>query len=100
MNTNLATVSPIKRLSAWLPLTMSLAALSLVLGHATIFGVVHEADEGTAAHIFQILIAVQLPLIAYFALAWLPRQPRQSLQVLALQAAAVLAAIAAAYWLT
>jgi hypothetical protein len=100
MKTQLVNVSPIKQLSAWLPLTMSLAALSLVLGHAAMFGLVHEADEGTAAHVFQILIAAQLPVIAYFVLKWLPRQPRQSLQVLALQAGAGLAAIAAAYWLT
>ena len=35
---------------------MSFAALAMVLGHAAMFGVVHEADEGTAAHIFQLLI--------------------------------------------
>jgi hypothetical protein len=71
-----------------------------VLGHAVIFGIVHEADEGTAAHIFQLLMVVQLPIIAYFALKWLPRAPRQALQILALQAGAALAAIAAVGFLT
>ena len=86
--------------SAWLPLAMSLAALALVLGHAAIFGIVHEADEGTAAHVWQILMAAQLPIVAYFILKWLPRRPRESLQVLALLAGTWLANFAAVYWLT
>ena len=100
MTTKSVNVSLIKQLSAWLPLTMSLAALALVLGHAAIYGIVHEADEGTPAHIFQILMIAQIPVAAYFALKWLPKQPKQSLQVLALQAAAWVAAIAAVYFLT
>ena len=79
MTEKFVNVSLIKELSGWLPLAMSLSALSLVLGHAAIFGVVHEADEGAAAHVFQILIALQLPVVAYFAFKWLPRRPRQSL---------------------
>ena len=100
VNTLSVHASPIKQPSALLPLAMSLAALALVLGHAAIFGVVREADEGTAAHVFQILMIAQLPVIAYFALKWLPRQPKQSLQVLALQVGAWLAAIAAVDRLT
>ena len=55
---------------------MSFAALALVLGHAAMFGVVHEEDEGTAAHIFQILMVGQLPFVAFFAAKWLRRAPR------------------------
>jgi hypothetical protein len=79
---------------------MSLAALSLVAGHAAMYGVVHEADEGTPAHIFQLLMILQVPLVAFFAITWLPRDRRQTLQVLALQAAAGLAAFAAVFFLT
>ncbi len=93
-------VSLLKQPSALLPMAMSLAALTLVLGHAAIYGVVHEADEGAAAHIFQLLMAAQVPLVAYFAFKWLPRVPGQTLRVLALQAGAALAAFAAVYWLT
>lgn len=100
MNTRITSVSLLKRPAAWIPLAMSLAALSLVLIHAAIFGVVHEADEGTAAHIFQILMAAQLPIVAYFMLKWLPSQPRESLLVIILQACAWLAAIASVFWLT
>jgi hypothetical protein len=100
METKTANPSLFKQLSAWLPLALSLAALTLVLGHAAIYGIVHQADEGTAAHIFQILMIVQLPFAAYFAIKWLPKQPRQALPVLALQAVAWLTAIAAVFWLT
>ena len=75
MKTDPANVSIIKLPSAWLPLATSLAALILVLGHAAIFGVVHEVDKGTAAHIFQLLIAAQLPIVAYFMVKWLPKRP-------------------------
>jgi len=93
-------VSLMKRPSAFLPMAMSLAALALVLGHAAIFGVVHEADEGAAAHIFQLLMAAQVPLVAYFALRFLPQAPGQALRVLALQVGAAVAAFAAVYWFT
>ena len=100
MKTKLVNVSLLRQLSAYLPLAMSLAALTLVLGHAAVYGVVHEADEGTAAHVWQILMAAQLPIVAYFLLKWLPRRPGESLQVLAVLAGTWLANFAAVYWLT
>jgi hypothetical protein len=93
-------VSPMKQPSALLPLAMSLAALAMVLGHFAMFGIVHEADEGTPAHIFQLLMAGQVPVVVFFAIKWLPRAPRQALLVLALQAGAALAAFASVYFLT
>jgi hypothetical protein len=88
-----------KKPSALVPLIMSFVALALVLDHVAIFGVVHEADEGTPAHIFQLLMAGQVPIVAFFAIKWLPRAPRQALQVLALQAGAGLAALAPVFFL-
>ena len=79
---------------------MSLAALALVLVHFARVGVVHEADEGTEAHLFQLLMVAQVPVVVFFAFKWLPRLPKQALLVLALQACAGLAALAAVYWLT
>ena len=90
--------SLVKQPSAFVPMAMSLTALGLVLGHIAIFGVVHEADEGTAAHLWQLLMAGQVPIIAYFALKWLPRAPGRTLRLLALQAVAALAACAPVYW--
>ena len=91
--------------SAFLPLAMSLAALS-VLFVSYIYGVAHgahgivrQSDEGTAAHLWQIFIAAQLPILAFFAIKWLPRAPRQTLYVLALQTGAVLASMAPVFYL-
>jgi hypothetical protein len=89
----------IKQPSAFLPAAMSLAALAVVLGHVLMFGAAREADEGTAAHIFQLLMAAQIPIVAFFAIRWLPRTPRYALPVLALQAGAALAALATVYFL-
>lgn len=90
----------LKRPSAFLPLAMSVAALVLVLGHVAMVGAgsAHQADEGATAHIFQILIAGQVPVVAFFAIKWLPRAPRFSLPVLALQAAAVIVALMPVYF--
>jgi uncharacterized membrane protein HdeD (DUF308 family) len=83
--------------SAFMPMAMSLTALAVVLGNIAVFGVVHEADEGAAAHIWQLLMAGQLPFLVYFLIRWLPRVPRQTLYVLALQFGAALAALAPVY---
>jgi hypothetical protein len=84
----------LKRPSALIPLAMSLAALGVVLGHIGIYGVTHETDEGAAAHLWQLLMAGQFPVIAFFALKWLPRSPGGALLVVLLQAVAGLAAAA------
>ena len=95
----------VKRPSAFVPMAMSLAALAMI-GGVYVFGVatghgglVREPDEGAAAHIWQLLMAGQLPVLAFFAIKWLPRAPRPALYVLALQAAGVLAAMAPVYFL-
>ena len=89
----------IKQPSGFLPVAMSLAALATVLVHVAMFGTAREADEGTAAHIWQLLMVAQVPIIAFFAIKWLPRTPRHALPVLALQAAAALAALAPVFFL-
>ena len=89
----------IKRPSAFVPMAMSFAALAIVLVHIIRSGVAREADEGTAAHLWQLLMAAQIPIIAFFAIRWLPQSPRSGLQVLALQAVAALAALAPVYLL-
>ena len=88
-----------KQPSAFLPLAMSLTALAVVLGHVAIYGVVREADEGATAHIWQLLMAGQMPVLVFFAIKWLPRAPRQTLYVLALQAGAALASMAPVFFL-
>jgi hypothetical protein len=91
-------VTTIRRPTAWVPVAMSVTALAIVVIHIARFGVAREADEGTAAHLWQILMAGQLPIIAFFAIKWLPQNPKPALVVLALQAAAGLAALAPVFY--
>jgi hypothetical protein len=86
--------STFTRPSALIPLAMSFAALSVVLGHIAIYGVARQVDEGTAAHLWQLLMAGQMPVIAFFAIRWLARTPKQALLILAFQGLAGLAAAA------
>ena len=83
-----------KHPSALLPLAMSCAALALVVGHIALVGIARQADEGAEAHLWQLLMAGQVPVVAYFAITWLPRSPRQALLVLGMQAGAAFAALA------
>lgn len=87
-----------KKPSAFLPVAMSLAVIAVEWYFFARFGIVHESDEGTAAHIFQILMAGQLPIVAFFALRWLPQHPKQAIEVLALQALAGLAALGPVFY--
>jgi hypothetical protein len=89
--------STLMRPSALIPLAMSLAALGIVLGHIAFFGTAREADEGAAAHLWQLLMMGQLPAIAFFAIRWVPRAPVQASVVLGLQALAAVAAAAPVY---
>jgi hypothetical protein len=89
----------LKKPSAFLPVAMSFAAFAVVIAHVTIFGAAREADEGAAAHLWQLLMAAQVPLLVYFAIRWLPRSPKQALIVMALQASAAVAALAPVYFL-
>ena len=88
-----------KKPSAFLPMAMSLIALATVMIHIALFGVGRQADEGAAAHIWQILMAAQIPIMAFFAIRWLPQTPRQALLVLTLQVGAALSALAPVFFL-
>jgi hypothetical protein len=95
----------VRQPSAFLPLAMSLTALAILLGHIALYGLAPEAvvggrpDEGAVAHIWQLLMAGQLPVLAFFAIKWLPRALKPALGVLALQVGAVLAAMAPVFFL-
>jgi len=89
----------LKNPSAFLPLAMSFGALATVLIYVAVFGPAPQADEGTAAHIWQLLMAGQIPIIGFFAIKWLPRTPKPALLVLVLQGSAALMALAPVYLL-
>ena len=91
--------SPLKHWSAWLPVAISVFFITFALRHVAIYGPGAQADEGTEAHLFQLLMPVQALVTAYFAYTWLPKTPRLALVLLALQLAAAGAVIALVYWL-
>ncbi len=89
-----------KRPSAFVPMALSIAAFAVVLIDVGRFGIPPlHADEGAAAHLWQLLMACQVPVIAGFAFKWLRRAPRLALGVLAIQAILILAAMAPVYLL-
>ncbi len=88
-----------RKTSAWLPVAMSVTALTLVMVHIAFYGGAREADEGATAHLWQILMAGQLPVILYFAVKWLPVARREALVALVVQLVAALAAMAPVYLL-
>jgi hypothetical protein len=89
--------------SAFMPMAMSLTALALVLssigadliesGH-----IIRDADEGAIAHLWQLLMAGQLPILIFFAFRWLRRSPRQAIKMLVLQVGALLANFAVVFF--
>jgi hypothetical protein len=89
----------LKRPGAYVPIAISLAALAVVLVRIAVAGTAPDADEGTAAHVWQVLMAAQVLATGSFIARWMPRERRSALPVLALQLAAMLAALAPVYLL-
>lgn len=75
----------LKRPSAFLPLLMSSVVLAFIVAGVSAHGTLQQPDEGAGAHLFQILMPAQIPIIIFFALAWLPRDRVHAAQILALQ---------------
>lgn len=91
-------VALLRRPSALIPIVMSAAALSVVLIYAAMFGVARQSDEGAAAHIWQLLMAGQAPVVAFFAIKWIRTNVREGLLVLTLQLFAALSAAFPVWW--
>ena len=88
-----AAFGTIRWLGALLPLLMTFTVVTAGL----VEGLVRRSDEGTAAHLFQILMPAQIPIIALFAATQLPRHPAWTRWVLALQVGAALALFAVVF---
>jgi len=86
-------LSMLKHPSAFLPVAMSLGALAVVMVFLALHGTAPQADEGAAAHIWQLLMGAQAPIVLFFAIKWVPQSPRQAVSVLVLQVVAALAAM-------
>jgi hypothetical protein len=81
------------RPAAFVPVAMSLGALLAVLTHLVIAGAAPQSDEGTAAHLWQILMLGQVPVIAWFAVTSLPTRGRRAAAVTAVQLCSAAAAV-------
>jgi len=80
------------------PIIMSLLSLAVVIEGVVQFGLRHrEVDEGWQAHLFQLLMVLQVPIVLLFAATANWKQPSRALRVLGLQAAAWCAALGALY---
>ena len=88
-----------RRPSAFLPVVMSLGALAVVLIYLALHGPAPQPDEGAAAHIWQLLMAGQVPIVLFFAIRWVPEKPREAVPIMLLQAVAALAAMAPVFLL-
>jgi hypothetical protein len=89
----------IRRPSAWLPLALAACALTLPWIALAVFGPDPTGDEGAAARLFQLFMALQVPAIAFFVAKWAIREPRQTAIVVLLQALAFVAALVPVYLL-
>ena len=79
----------VNRFCAFAPLVCSLLALLTVGTALAVGGTAPRPDEGAAAHIFQLLIVVQAPLVVGFLVTadwkrWQPAARRLGLQATAL----------------
>jgi hypothetical protein len=89
----------IRRPNGFLPLAMSGAALTVVLLRLALFGTAPEPEEGPAAHLWQILMTCQVPIVLFFAIRWLRSDPRGTMSVLGFQLLAIAVAIGPIYLL-
>ena len=88
----------LKHPSAYLPIALSLGALATILVFITLHGTAPQPDEGTAAHIWQLLMIAQIPFVMFFAIKWVWQSPRRAVPILALQLGAALAAMAPVFF--
>jgi hypothetical protein len=93
-NTGLSLKEPL----AFIPIVCSLAALAMTTIVISLNGVVREADEGPAAHLFQLLMVASFVMSIAFVIRWLVRDPWQTLRILAIQIVAVLFALAPVFY--
>ncbi len=89
----------LKQPSAWVPLVLSLIVLAMWLISIAMFGApARDPDEGTAAHLFQTWLVLEVLMVGFFAIKWVPQKPKQALVILVLQIAAVIAGCAPVFY--
>lgn len=79
---------------------IAIPALLILLGlrHVALYGPFNEPDEGLEAHLFQLLMPVQLVVMVSFVLASWRAAPRMTALVLGVQLALTTALIGFVFW--
>lgn len=77
----------LKSLSAWLPIAMSIAALLWLVGFIVLRIPQPQGDEGIGAHVFQLLMLGQVPIVLFFLSKWFSKKPTETIKVFLLQIA-------------
>ena len=81
-------ISILKKPSAWIPIALTSVMLAMMLLYfAKVIPPEPTGDEGLMAHSFQLWIVLEFIAIIFFAIKWLPQQPREAWKVTALQIA-------------
>jgi hypothetical protein len=87
----------IGRPSAWAPIVLSVVASAFVGWSIVTQGpdavATEPTDEGPPARLFQLLLLVQVPIVAWFVARWVPVAPRIGLAIAALQVGAAALAV-------
>lgn len=78
--------SLIKKPSGWLPIVLT-AIILVIMGLYFASAIPPEptTDEGTMAHTFQIWGALEFFAVVFFAIKWLPHEPREVWKITSLQ---------------
>lgn len=82
--------------TALVPIGLSLGAVLIVLLHFGFFGSDPAPDDGATAHVWQLLMAAQIPAIWLFTAKWFRRARRPCLHVLTVHGAAIAMCLALA----
>lgn len=102
-------ISLLKKPSAWVPIAIPLLFVVYIVAVISIVGtIVREAngscigtcrrdDEGVGAHLFQLWLILEPFMLGYFALKYVPREPKNALIILALQIVAALLPISVVF---
>jgi hypothetical protein len=89
----------LKRPSAWIPIILTLVVTTVWLISIVAFGVPgREADEGIAAHLFQVWLGLEILMIGYFGMKRVPQKPKQAVAILTIQVVLTLAACAPVFY--
>ena len=83
----------INRICSFVPVALSLTALTVVLVAVTFGWGKGQSDEGVAAHIFQLMIVLQIPFILSFLVTANWQRLVATLRLVALQAGAITLAL-------